>query len=206
MKTNTCKRFIVPALFTCGMLSLTTGIVAAVQETKAETPAQTPPESPKPTPGLPDDVFESSDTDEQIASLDETRCKEIALAWLALIDQGKYNASYIQLHPSAKSAISPNTWTQRLATLRSNFGKVSKRQQITDPDQMYSTLQLENEDELMSNARPDDTCITIQFETESTGQEGKTIETVTVHRRDDGSYKVGSYYLEHISPDPTQDK
>lgn len=138
------------------------------------------------------------------------QCSATALAWLALIDQGKYTESYIQLLPAIKAEISPKDWFNYLGSLKEIARTKIKRKQIIDPDRKYSIAPIESD--FPNGANPSypypgtkNSC-EIQFETLSQKDQGTTIETVVVHQRTDGSYKVAGYYVQYVAADPASDE
>lgn len=146
---------------------------------------------------------------------DLAQCSAAALAWLALIDQGKYNESYVQLPFSLKENCSPAQWISWIKNHRPDLSSPSerdliiKREQITDPDKRYSITRLEEEwvethDGKSATSPAEDqeyNARTIQFSTRSSRYDGITIETVIVYRRTNGACKVAAYYAEQLPSD-----
>lgn len=144
------------------------------------------------------------------------QCTATALAWLALVDQGKYNESYVQLPFSLKETCSPDQWKSWIMNHRFDIDSVFeetpiiKREQITDPDKRYSIRRLEQEWEntygriVASSSQEDDQegdARAIQFSTLSSRTNGIMIETVIVYRRTNGVCKVAAYFVEEIAFD-----
>ena len=191
MKTHIRKKYLVPALFTCGMLSLTTGIVAAVQQ--EQSPREQTPSDPAPA-GSPLLTIQSdsiryypnataADRDSILGPHTEEILKkdvDNASAWLTLVDNGQYEESYRQLAYSTQSAYTREDWLGILTLCRQNIKKTGSRTYIS----MNYVMGVDK---------------TIQFDTVFNNNQHMT-ETLILLKQNDASWKVARYTLEKKVP------
>ncbi len=112
----------------------------------------------------------------------ETAAVSAAEKWLALIDAGKYAASWNEAAGIFRNAVKPEQWEQSMQTVRKPLGKlISRKLRI----KVYETS--------LSGA-PDGEYIVIQFETSFENKKAAT-ETVTPKMEKDGEWRVSGYYI-----------
>ena len=118
----------------------------------------------------------TGDTDSQ----DEAR--KAALAWLALIDDGKYAESWEQAASLFKNRISRDRWVESVRSTRASFGKVRSRSflgaayktELPDaPDGKYVVIRYRAAFEYKKNA----------------------VEAVTPMLEQDGIWRVSGYFI-----------
>lgn len=191
MKTTRRKQYIVSALFSCGTLFLTTGIVAAVQQNKPVAENNQPDQKSLSAPSItitggsieynPNQTTKPDKENILGPYITETWQKDIdyALAWLTLFDHSQYTECYRQLASSTQSAYPQNDWTEWQSAVRNGIGKVVNRQ--------YTSMNYE-----MGIHK------TLRFDTLYTNNQ-HIIETVILLKQNDGSWKIAQYDLEKKS-------
>ena len=112
----------------------------------------------------------------------EVKAASAAKAWLALVDEGKYNDSWMTAALYFKKAITKQKWEQSLTAVREALGKLISRK-------IKSKLYTKS-----LPGAPDGEYVVIQF---STPFENKVsaIETVTPMLDKDGQWRVSGYYI-----------
>ena len=107
---------------------------------------------------------------------------EAAEAWLALVDEGKYDESWSKAASYFRQAVDKATWRQQMVGVREPLGKKLRRsvrssKYVTSapgaPDGEYVVIQTD-----------------AQFENKSSA-----VETVTPMRDSDGRWRVSGYYI-----------
>jgi Protein of unknown function (DUF4019) len=105
-----------------------------------------------------------------------------AEAWLALLDQGRYDASWDAAAPYFQRAVEKKTWEQQLSGVRKPLGKtLSRRRQLAESTQSLA-------------GAPDGEYVVIQFAT-SFENKAEATETVTMMQQQGGGWKVSGYYF-----------
>ncbi len=94
--------------------------VFALQQAPSPATAQAPgdPNASKPAPPIPADAPHAAD----IAA-----ARQVAEAWIQLLDQGRFDEAYQQLGPTARRQISQAQWRQELKATREKSGKLDSR-------------------------------------------------------------------------------
>lgn len=105
-----------------------------------------------------------------------------AQAWLALVDAGKYGASYDAAAPLFKNALTKEKWEQSLNTVRKPLGAMTSRKVKIAK---YATS---------LPGAPAGEYVVIQFETSFAKKKG-AIETVTPMLDKDRKWKVSGYFI-----------
>jgi hypothetical protein len=120
------------------------------------------------------------------ASAQETEAisnaKASAIAWLALVDAGKYSDTWQQAASRFQSAVSETSWQSAVAAVRTPLGKVNER-----------TLKSAVFTHSLPGA-PDGNYVVIQYATQFEHR-ASAIETVTPTQEKDGSWKVSGYFV-----------
>lgn len=115
-------------------------------------------------------------------SAEEAAAAEGALAWLSLVDAGRYGESWDASASLFRGSITRDGWATSLATVREPLGGiVSRRVSVVD----YSTE--------MPRA-PEGEYVLIRFETSFENRPG-TVERVTVAREED-EWRVSGYFIQ----------
>jgi hypothetical protein len=112
----------------------------------------------------------------------ETKAVMAANAWIILIDQGKYDESWMTAALSFKKAITKQNWKQTLTAVRKPLGKLVSRE---IKGKMYTTS---------LPGAPDGEYVVIQFAT-SFEHKVSAIETITPMLDKDGQWRVSGYYI-----------
>jgi len=112
----------------------------------------------------------------------EGKAVRSAKAWVALIDEGKYNESWMTAAVYFKNAITKQKWEQTLTAVRRPLGKLVTRK-------IKSKVHTKS-----LPGAPDGEYVVIQF---TTSFENKVsgIETVTPMLDKDGQWRVSGYYI-----------
>ncbi len=121
--------------------------------------------------------------EEQIPSPDEA--KAAALAWLALVDEGKYADSWKEASTYFKVSVAEPKWIDALNQFREPLGSVTKRE--------FKTATFAHE---LPRAPKGDYWV-IQFATEFEGT--RAIETITPMLDKDGKWHVSGYFIKPAS-------
>lgn len=119
-------------------------------------------------------VLSSNDDKEAVA-------KQSALEWLALVDQGAYEASWEDASSFFRSQVTSAKWQSAMKSVRAPLGAVDDR---TFVSATYSTR---------LPGAPDGEYVVLQFKTKFANKDG-AIETVTP-MLDRGQWRVSGYYI-----------
>ncbi len=119
-------------------------------------------------------VFSSNDDKEAVA-------KQSALEWLALVDQGNYEASWKDASSFFRSQVTSEKWQSAMKSVRAPLGAVGDR---TFVSATYSTR---------LPGAPDGEYVVLQFKTKFANKDG-AIETVTP-MLDGDEWRVSGYYI-----------
>jgi hypothetical protein len=112
----------------------------------------------------------------------EDEAQKAAEAWLALIESGKYNASWEEAAELLKQAVTKEDWNRTIEGARRPFGKLLSR---TVKSRTYA--------ETLPGA-PDGKYVIIQFET-SFEKKSAAVETITPVMGPDNAWRVSGYYI-----------
>ena len=105
-----------------------------------------------------------------------------AKSWLALVDGGKFEASWDSAAAFFRSAITKADWERTVTSVRAPLGVLKSR-----------TLKSATPTRVLPSA-PDGEYVVIQFESRFENK-ASAIEIVTPMREKDGSWKVSGYYI-----------
>jgi hypothetical protein len=105
-----------------------------------------------------------------------------AKAWLSLIDNGQYAASWRESSAYFQGAISEEKWQAALDGVRSPLGKMVSRR-VTTSKRMKELP-----------GAPDGRYVVMKFRT-SFDNKKSAVETVTFMLEKDGSWKAAGYYI-----------
>lgn len=106
----------------------------------------------------------------------------VALAWLAVVDEGQYGQSWTDAASIFRLAIGQTDWIEQVRGVRQPLGAVSSRERV---DAQYTNA--------LPQA-PEGEYVVLQFRTSFAGMVGAT-ETVTPMKDSDGSWRVAGYYI-----------
>jgi hypothetical protein len=118
----------------------------------------------------------------QTAEKPETAATKEALAWLAMVDQGKNGESWDGAAKFFKGAVTREKWIDAVTAARGPFGKVVSRK--VKSAKFMTTLP----------GAPEGKYVVIQFAT-AFEQKKKAVETITPMQEPDGSWKVSGYFI-----------
>jgi Protein of unknown function (DUF4019) len=117
-----------------------------------------------------------------LADAKQEEATKSAEAWLALLDQGRYDASWDAAAPYFQHAVDKKTWQQQLSGVRKPLGKaLSRHRELAQATHSLA-------------GNPDGDYVVIQFATSFESKKDAT-ETVTVMRQPGGGWKVSGYYF-----------
>lgn len=105
-----------------------------------------------------------------------------AEAWLKLVDDGQYDASWDQSADYVKGVVKKEQWAQSMQGARQPLGALLSRK-VTSSS--YRTT---------LPGAPDGQYVVIQFET-SFANKKEAVETVTPMLQEDGKWYVSGYYI-----------
>ena len=105
-----------------------------------------------------------------------------AEAWLKLVDEAKYDASWDQAAGFFKRAVTKEQWRQAAAVAREPLGKVRSR-----------TLKSHQHATTLPGA-PDGSYVVIQYDT-TFEKKSAAVETITPTLDPDGTWRVSGYYV-----------
>lgn len=111
----------------------------------------------------------------------QEEAREAAMAWLALVDSGRYGESWDDAAPYFQKAVSRESWEKQVAAVRKPLGAVGSR----------SFLGAQATKELPG--APDGDYVVIQFRT-SFDNKASSIETITPMKTDSG-WRVSGYFI-----------
>lgn len=112
----------------------------------------------------------------------EKQATEAARAWLELIDEGKYEASWEAAATSFRGVVKKDQWNETMAGVRGPLGSVRSRELASAEHR--TTLP----------GAPDGEYVVIQFAT-SFENKKSAVETVTPMRDRDGTWRVSGYFI-----------
>ena len=116
------------------------------------------------------------------ATTPEAKAEIAERAWLALIDNGRYNESWKAASPSFQAAVTQANWASAAASVRTPLGKVLTRK--VETARHTTTLP----------GAPDGDYVVTLYDT-SFEQKSEAKETVTVRLEKDGSWRSIGYYI-----------
>lgn len=116
------------------------------------------------------------------SELKEAAAVEAAIAWLALIDEGKYGESWETAALYFKNAITKKKWEQTLTAVRNPLGQLVSRD-LSSKTYMQSLP-----------GAPDGEYVVVQFKTAFENKKSG-VETVTPMLDSDGNWHVSGYYI-----------
>lgn len=111
-----------------------------------------------------------------------SQAQAAATAWLALIDAGKYSASWEQAADRFKTAVPEPSWAAAATRARGPLGALKSRQVLSST--FTHTLP----------GAPDGDYVVIRYSTQFENK-GSAIETVTPLREKDGAWRVSGYFI-----------
>ena len=112
----------------------------------------------------------------------EATAQQVALAWLALVDAENYADSWTQAAALFRGNVTQAQWQSAAASARGPVGALKARQVQS------ATFRRD------LPGAPDGEYVVIQFSTAFRGK-ASAIETVTVMKDQDGTWRVAGYYL-----------
>ena len=112
----------------------------------------------------------------------EEKAVEIAEAWLALVDEGKYEESWKNAAELFRNAVSAADWEKAVTAARDPFGACLGRK--LKSAEFATSLP----------GAPDGEYVVIQFEAEYE-KKSAAIETVTPMKDPDGAWRVAGYFI-----------
>jgi uncharacterized protein YbaA (DUF1428 family) len=112
----------------------------------------------------------------------EKAAQNAALAWLALIDEGKYKESWAEAAPVFKDHVTAAQWEKMAGSARNPLGKVTSRKLAAA---RYATS---------LPGVPDGEYVVIQYAT-SFEKKKSAVEMVTPAKGEDGQWRVSGYYI-----------
>jgi hypothetical protein len=117
-----------------------------------------------------------------LAQAPEDLGEKRALAWLALVDAGKYEESWREAASLFRGAVSQEDWTKMMLGTRKPLGKTLSRK-------VKSRTYKEN-----LPGAPDGKYVVLEFDT-SFENKKTAIETVTPMQEPDGTFRVSGYFI-----------
>ncbi len=112
----------------------------------------------------------------------EDLAEKSALAWLALVDSGKYEESWKEAASLFRGAVSQEDWKKMMVGTRQPVGKTLSRE-------VKSRTYKEN-----LPGAPDGKYVILEFDT-SFGNKKTAVETVTPMQEPDGTFRVSGYFI-----------
>jgi hypothetical protein len=113
----------------------------------------------------------------------ETQAEESSAAWLELVDEGDYGASWEGAAGYFKEAVNKETWRQTISAVREPLGPVVSRQLRSKE---YATT---------LPGAPDGEYVVLQYDTVFENKES-AVETITPMKDEDGTWRVSGYYIQ----------
>lgn len=105
-----------------------------------------------------------------------------AETWLAMADQGQFEASWEAAAPYFQAAVAKSDWQRQLSAVRAPLGAVRSRE-VASHD--YRTT---------LPGAPDGHYVVFQFTT-SFEHKASAVETVTAMQGDEGDWRVAGYFI-----------
>lgn len=121
-----------------------------------------------------------ADSDKKSGPEDEAQ--RAAIQWLALVDEGKYGASWDEASSLFKEGITRSNWEKALQTARAPFGGLKSRK--VKSSTFTRTMP----------GYPDGEYVILQYETELE-KKASAVETITPERDKNGIWRVSGYYI-----------
>lgn len=118
-----------------------------------------------------------ADNDDTIRS-----AQTVASSWLELADQGKFEDTWLQASSLFQAAISQADWQRSLGAVRTPLKELLSRR--LESAQFYETLP----------GAPDGEYVVLTFNSSFT-RKVTAVETVTVMKDEDGSWRVSGYFI-----------
>ncbi len=112
----------------------------------------------------------------------EKAAQTAATAWLALVDAGKYDASWDESAKMFRGAVDKATWQKQVGAVRGPLGALASRK--LSSAKYAKTLP----------GAPDGEYVVLQFEA-SFANKKSAVETVTPMLDPDGAWRVSGYYI-----------
>ena len=103
-------------------------------------------------------------------------------SWLPLVDQGRFGESWDQAAASFQTAVTRQSWTEKVGGVRANLGDLKSR-----------NLRSANYTKQLPGAPPGE-YVLLQYDT-SFANLPAAIETVVPMKEKDGSWKVSGYFV-----------
>jgi hypothetical protein len=116
------------------------------------------------------------------ATAPETAAQSAALAWLSLVDAGKYPQSWSSASSLFREKIPQAQWQSSVASVRTSLGALQSR-----------TLQSATPKETLPGA-PDGHYVVLQFAS-TFEHKASAVETVTPMMDTDGKWRVSGYFI-----------
>jgi hypothetical protein len=116
------------------------------------------------------------------AETPEDAAGKAAMAWLALVDGGKYGESWTGASEAFKAAVSQTQWVGALEKVRAPLGKVASRK--------LRGAKFTRE----IPGAPAGEYVIIQYDTDFEKKSG-AVETITPMKDKDGAWRVSGYYI-----------
>lgn len=116
-----------------------------------------------------------------VAGTKEDAAAETAKAWLELVDQGKYGASWKEAAPLFQGQVTEKAWEKLVAGVRKPLGAFRSRELASA---VFSTS---------LPGAPDGEYVVVQFQS-SFANKAEAVETVTP-MLDQGVWKVSGYFI-----------
>ncbi|MGB6310051.1 MAG: DUF4019 domain-containing protein [Steroidobacteraceae bacterium] len=111
-----------------------------------------------------------------------SQAQAAATTWLALVDAGKYSASWEQAAGPFKAAVPEPSWEAAATRARAPLGAFKSRQILSST--FTHTLP----------GAPDGDYVVIKYSSQFENK-GSAVETVTPLREKDGTWRVSGYYV-----------
>lgn len=113
---------------------------------------------------------------------DIAAAQSAAVAWLALVDQGRYEEVWEDAAPLMKAAVSSADLQRSLTVARGPFGELQSRE--VAKSSFHTTLP----------GAPDGEYVVFTFST-SFADKAQAVETVTAMKVSDGTWRVAGYFV-----------
>ena len=113
----------------------------------------------------------------------EKTAEGAAIAWLSLVDRGKYAESWAESASAFKGTVKKETWIENAKGVRIPLGKITSRKLLSS--KYTRTLP----------GAPDGEYVVIQYRT-SFEKKQSAVETITPMLDKDGKWRVAGYFIE----------
>jgi hypothetical protein len=118
----------------------------------------------------------------QAHAADIQAAQQVALAWIGLVDRGKYDDSWKQFAPVVQQQITKKQWKQQVKSTRKAYGALQSR---TPRDANYATT---------LPGAPDGKYVVLEFDT--TFANKQAARETCVLAQTNGAWKVAGYFLQ----------